>query len=170
MRLIALICISLFSLSAQADIANSLKSCASIVDNFDRLTCYDKLSKNLPETKAVNAEAPPAQSTKVTTSVTPPVKAEVAVTTTNQADNFGKQASQADQVQSIQSTIVGEFKGWKKGSIIKLSNGQKWKVVSQSKGYTKMKNPEVEVERGVFGSFNMRVKGFKLFAKVKRIK
>ena len=66
--------------------------------------------------------------------------------------------------------IQGTFKGWDKGLIVTLENGQKWKVVSNSRGYIKLNSPKAVIERAFFGSYKMRVEGYTPVAKVKRVK
>jgi len=83
-------------------------------------------------------------------------------------ETFGKSAE--EDIESIQSKMIGEFSGWKKGMKLKLENGQIWKVTSNKSGYRKMTNPMVTISRGFFGSFNAKVEGLNASAKVKRIK
>lgn len=84
------------------------------------------------------------------------------------AAQFGKK-KRDDEPDKIHSQIVGWFKGWQKGEVLTLSNGQQWKVVSDSRGYVKLENPEVEIGRGFLDSYNMKVSGLNSVAKVRRV-
>ena len=84
-------------------------------------------------------------------------------------DAFGKTESEINQLKSIKSQIDGEFRGWKKDAIIKLKNGQKWRVISGSYGYVKLRDPVVNITRGILGSFDMNVEGVNGKGKVRRI-
>jgi hypothetical protein len=71
----------------------------------------------------------------------------------------------------IESRIMGEFTGWRGGTIFELENGQVWQ---QSEAATfkvrKKSNPEVVIRRGMFGSYLLKVEGYRSDVKVERIK
>ncbi len=74
--------------------------------------------------------------------------------------------------ESIKSTIIGEFNGWKgKNTIFKLENGQVWKQSDNSSFYIpKQTNTAVTIKPKSMGSWQLKVDGFGRGAKVKRIK
>ncbi|MCF6193851.1 MAG: hypothetical protein L3J46_05920, partial [Kangiellaceae bacterium] len=104
-----------------------------------------------------------------TSLLTPATKPNEITNEASVTDDFGRVEKEAD-IESIKSRLVGKFTSWEKGIILKLENGQKWKVVSASNGYKKMLNPMITISRGLFGSFNARVDGLNAGAKVKRVK
>ncbi|MGX5172793.1 hypothetical protein ACUR5C_02040 [Aliikangiella sp. IMCC44653] len=70
----------------------------------------------------------------------------------------------------INTHIVGPFRGWKNGQVLILANGQEWKVVSRTSGYVKLDSPKIQITEGVWGSFDIKVEGFNVQGKVRRIK
>lgn len=82
--------------------------------------------------------------------------------------NIGFLSSDAREV--ISSNIVGEFKGFGGGTILKLENGQVWQVTGgQLEGIKALTNPRVTIRPGLIGGWNLQVEGYNSVAKVKRI-
>ncbi|MDH5630310.1 MAG: type VI secretion protein [Gammaproteobacteria bacterium] len=161
----------------------SVDDCAKIEDNKERLSCFDKaFSEKESGTKTENPDQKPVadEQTEETNLVNEQaLRVDSATTVQNskkdvlvidQEEAFGKKKIELVQIKSIESHIVGTFKGWKKGQILTLANGQKWKVMNQRSGYVNTENPKVIISEGFWGSFNMKVEGLNAAAKVKRIK
>jgi len=169
-----------FSTTILADLRSDVLACLEKTNSDERLDCYDTVvkyyksrpiqSKQAQVTTPNNAPATtveqPVMTSKPQANATPPQK--VPPQQKSAEDTFGK--STAEDIESIQSKMLGEFSGWKKGMKLKLENGQTWKVTSNKSGYRKMTNPMVTISRGMFGSFNAKVEGLNASAKVKRIK
>lgn len=166
-----------YTTKAAADLPQDILGCYAIQNNAERLDCYDTVSKyyktrpnsarSKPLTKTAPLISPPTVQTLTTAKTKPKVKSP---TKENSAvDDFG-QIRKDDQLESIQSRIVGKFGGWKKGLKITLENGQVWKVANNAKGYRKLTNPAITISRGFFNSFNAKVEGLTAMAKVRRIK
>ncbi len=185
-HLLKLIPLLLIALPSLANLNQEMKQCRQIEAEADRLSCYDKLTLDKEQAKL---DSPAALSPSQVTSTTPslpkqaPAKAQIQASTnnnnqpatnqqaksqTNDIDSFGQDASQG--IQRIQSKMLGQFKRWEKGMLLKLENGQVWKVLTNRSGYKKMENPLITISKGVFGSFDARVEGLNAKAKVKRIK
>lgn len=162
MRPLLLCCLLALPLIAHAEISTDLAGCTKIENNSDRLDCFDTISASYKQHSKLKINT---RSTE-----TKPNANNFDTLVISKEDSFGKSVSELIEIESINSTIVGEFKGWKKGAIIKLANGQKWRVTSSSAGYVKILDPKVEISRGFWGSYNMKVKGLNAKAKVKRIK
>ncbi len=142
----------------------SPQQCAKIIDNMERLTCYDQLFKvdkpadNRPET--LPAKTPNSEAATVSQSAPPKDPA-----------MFGLEHTMADKTpEQIKATLSGSYKLWKKGMSVTLSNGQEWKVISNRKLYHAIDNPEVTIEKGAFGAFYMAIEGVNRRLKVKRLK
>lgn len=75
-----------------------------------------------------------------------------------------------EATESVTSTLKGEFRGWKDGTVLELANGQHWRVVG-SEYYTpqRIPNAKITIAPGAFGSWYLRVDGVNAGAKVKRI-
>ncbi|MFZ5843167.1 MAG: hypothetical protein ACOY3E_09760 [Pseudomonadota bacterium] len=172
MRAIGVLLLPLmFLLSSPAFAADSAwRDCRAVADNAARLACYDALVDQLP--KAVIAEAA-AQEAAAPAVVSHPVPAAqpVAVVATQTPAEFGleRQAQQA-QIESIQSRIVGTFRGWEAKSKITLENGQVWQIIDGTRGVYSLESPAVTIERGVFGTFFLKIDGVNRSPKVKRLK
>jgi hypothetical protein len=133
--------------TAAADEAATLAQCAAVEDTGVRLACYDALARRPAAAAPVVPPAP----------VAPPAPA---------VDAFGK--PQEDP--SIDARIVGSFITWKRGTLVKLDNGQVWKVVDESgEYYPKLEeNPEVTITRGLTG-YRMTIKAIRKKVGVKRV-
>jgi hypothetical protein len=72
--------------------------------------------------------------------------------------------------ESMESTIDGEFNGWRGDTVFRLANGTVWQQVDGERlvvGRPEM-NPEVTIERGYFG-YRMRVEGHNRRVQVRRV-
>lgn len=144
--------------SALADDAAMLQ-CRAIAGVAARVACYDAIP--------VGAAAPLAA----------PVVAAAAVPTPQQREQaFGMATVQApksatpEQDNSISSTIAGKFDGWSGNELIKLSNGQVWRIVDGSSAVlSPMTNAKVKVERNVIGTYFLTIEGTNNAPKVRRV-
>lgn len=143
----ALTLLLLVSTSALADDAAVLK-CRTLPDAASRLTCYDAMA--VGQTGPAVAVAAPAP-----------------------AAAFGREAiepKQQAQPRSIESTIVGDFDGWRPNTRIKLANGQVWRVVDDSTAdFPRSSNQKVRIERNLFGTLFLKLEGSNQWAKVRRV-
>jgi hypothetical protein len=77
---------------------------------------------------------------------------------------------QEEAPRSIESTIVGDFGGWRPGAQIKLANGQVWKVVDGSEAVlTPTQNPKVRIVRNMIGTLFLEIEGTNSSPKVRRV-
>ena len=120
--LLALASLLLWSGTACADFAGAMAQCKSIADPQARVICYDAISIAMPEPTAPATSAPVAP-----TAVETPVPDE------------------------IKGRIAGEIGGWRLGTVIKLEDGSRWKVISDDRtGFKARTNPAVTLKRGYF--------------------
>lgn len=77
--------------------------------------------------------------------------------------------SKAPQADRIESHIPGRFEGWKANSLIRLANGQVWKVVDDSWLHGQWDSPKVSIRRGVLGSFYLDIAGESRSPRVRRV-
>ena len=76
----------------------------------------------------------------------------------------------SDARDDISSNIIGEFKGFGGGTILKLENGQNWQVTDgELRGIKTMTNPKVTIRPGLLGGWRLQVDGYNAVAKVRRI-
>jgi hypothetical protein len=158
-----------------ADQLSEIKLCSKVKSDQQRLQCYDKIThSNFNPLQQEIAQVKPSVAT-----VRPIVHNQshkqqpslVNIKTpekTSKVEAFG--LINKNGLQSLQSSIVGSFKGWVKGDKITLKNGQVWKVTSQDSGYVKLTNPTIKITTGFLSSFSAKVEGLNARAKIKRIK
>jgi len=159
-----LVCLAILSPSLQAEsLPDSIKNCLTINSDQQRLACYDRLAKQLTSVAPVTSASENKALKADTQKPEPPRLSQAEAEATFGLDKL------KGEVEQIETHIVGEFKGWVKGDVLTLANGQRWRVTSASKGYVKLKNPKIVISRGFFGSFNAKVEGLNAQAKVKRI-
>ena len=69
---------------------------------------------------------------------------------------------------TVESRIVGEFRGWEGRTMFQLENGQRWQADSSSSYITMpVPGPAVKIAPGALGSFWMTIEGVKPRVKVK---
>lgn len=73
------------------------------------------------------------------------------------------------RLDSIDTTIAGQFDGWIPGQRIRLANGQIWKVVDGSEDIMNVRDPKVTVKRGLLGAIFLDIDGAHRVAKVQRV-
>lgn len=155
MNKIALLFVALLAGPASAQQASQeaeLLRCAGIPVRDERLACFDALAAGLATARKSGA-APAA-----------PVQAKV------QAQEFGLEAQpRRDQLEAIESHIEGLFEGWEAGTVIRLANGQAWRVIDGSSAVLYLKSPKVRVRRAALGSFMLELEGSNSTARVRRL-
>jgi hypothetical protein len=76
-------------------------------------------------------------------------------------------ATNTAQSDKVTSKLVGEFKGWEKGTVLKLANGTAWEVRDDEAFIANHSDsPEVTVERGLIGGWRLSVAGYNEIAHV----
>lgn len=71
---------------------------------------------------------------------------------------------------AIQSTIEGDFEGWKPGQILILANGQRWRVSDDDRYYIRRSsNPAVEITPSKFGGYWMKFPALKARVRVELV-
>lgn len=137
----------LLSQAALADDAAMLK-CRTLADAGARLACYDAIQVGARPQAASAAAAPGKEA------------------------NFGIELKKQREAEpkSITSTVAGDFQGWGPSSQIRLANGQVWRIIDGSEAVLPpMRNPQVTIERNMFGTLFLKVEGTNNSAKVRRV-
>lgn len=133
------------AIGAQAQTPDqALLDCARRGDAAARLACFDALAAQARLRAASPAAAPPAVAT------------------------FG-QPTRADDVDVIESRIVGHFEGWRPGDRIRLANGQVWQISDDSRAWADLQQPVARVRRAALGSFRLEVDGVTRSPRVRRV-
>ena len=184
-NLLFFVSISAAALSSSG-FASDWSKCRSMTEDAERLACYDQLVDSLNTTsptnhaaQSVNAVAPSSVNT-----VTEPAKAAapaaVAVSAemlnatsqkqTEQTFGMEQQIAETSQIDEIKTSYEGLFTGWKAKQQFTFANNQIWQISDGSSAHHHFENPTIVIERGIFGSFVMKVEGLNRSPKVKRIK
>lgn len=166
--LISGLLLAIVAAPASADVITDLKGCTNIADSKDRLDCFDMVAAHYKNAKPYSGQAPAA--------ATAP-RAQDPVDTFGQPEGmtpeqeFGlEKQAELRTPDELVSTIPGEFDGWHGKSTFTLANGQVWQQTDNARFTHHATNPEVVIEKGVWGSFRMKVDGLNRSIPVKRIK
>jgi len=132
----------------------ALARCAGMTDAAARLACYDTLAGR-PADAAPAPVPPPAAS--------PPPAAG--------ADAFGKPAPVPEESLRLDAHVVGPLKSWKRGTVIRLDNGQVWKSIGDDSAYypNVENNAAVTITRNFLGTYWMEIRSVGRKIKVKRV-
>jgi hypothetical protein len=166
MRILALLLLAATT-SALADDAGILR-CRAIKDSAARLACYDGIA--VPSAAAAQPKAgTPAAAASASASA--PAAAATPAAPATPAQQFGLESkTPVAQLDSVESTVPGLFKGWSANTIITLANGQQWQISDGSSGYVNMENAKVKIKRGFMGSFYLDIEGNNRVPRVRRVK
>jgi hypothetical protein len=146
---IALAAMCCWRVSSAEDVPASLFACATLGDNLERVTCYDRLTARVRAASAthpaVSASEPGVADTRPPVSASPP-------------DLFGARpveapatTSERRELKSITAhvTALREKSG---GVLLDLDNGQKWQQIGHEDLLIKV-GERVVISRGAFSSF-----------------
>jgi hypothetical protein len=79
--------------------------------------------------------------------------------------------SSVSEPTGMESRIVGEFRGWTGRTRFVLENGQVWvQAEDDTFNIKKQMNPKVFLERGLLGTYFLKVEGYGSRVRVKRLK
>ena len=168
MKTIHLPLLCALAFAATGAIANDteLLRCGGMADATARLACYDALTRSVRDGKATVAKpAPAVTAPSATTAVTAP--AALPKQTTQQ---FGlEQRATKEELDSINSEIVGPFDSWQANTRITLANGQVWQIADGSGRYISLKSQKVRIRRGLLGAFYIEFDGTNHSPRVRRV-
>lgn len=117
----------------------ALRQCRSVAEVAARAACYDAIPLGQPAAAAIEAFGLPAAARK------------------------------DKQLDSYDSHIAGKFEGWEGGQVIRLANGQAWRVVDASVDTLDLTNPKVTVRRGISGAVFLDIDGANRSPRVQRV-
>ena len=159
MKTAAAIAATLFASTALAADDAALAQCAAVSVDAARLACYDALAGR---PAASPGAAPEASAGALAPAAAPPAPSEA---------DFGKPPAPRVEPDSIRARIVGATRELKPGVILKLDNGQVWKVSTETgSSYRGIPDDaEVVITKGWLGSYWMEVIAIKRQFKVRRV-
>ena len=142
--------ILLAPLSAQAGDADWLR-CAELRESAPRLACYDAQAARLRQAPAAAASAASAAAAERVAAFGAP------------------QRVPAQEIDAVQSRILGLFEGWDPGQVLLLENGQRWRIADGASATLRLRDPKVTVRRAALGTFRIEFEGSNQTARVKRM-
>ena len=139
----------------------ALLRCRTIADANARLACYDALVISPPGFASGVKDSMALQAS-------PAVQAQAAQ---RKPDQFGLEEKLANknEIDAIESRILGSFEGWSARTNIKLANGQVWQISDNSSRAHYIDNPTVRIRRGALGAFYLEIQGTNISPRVKRV-
>jgi len=69
----------------------------------------------------------------------------------------------------IETSIVGQFRGWSPKEKIKMTNGQVWQVIDGSTGAVNLTDPKVTIRRDFIGGYHLEFEGANVYPRVKQV-
>ncbi len=166
---------------AHAAAPDAQAGCRLIVDNAKRLACYDGHAQDqaasAPSAAAVALPAPaPAPTAPLATSNSSGVVvsgASGAPAVTPAKVEFGAETVQKayDQegANSLSAHVVGDIDGIKKGTELRLDNGQIWESIDDHEYMYEGDKPALTINRNFAGSYWMRLENSKFNVRVSRV-
>lgn len=154
----AFVLLFLVSGAALAD-DTAMRACRTVTEGVARLNCYDKIELG---------------AATVARSTVPAAAAAAPALTPQQSFGLAPAAlavqARPEKIDSIDSTVVGDFDGWSAGTTFKLANGQSWKIIDGSEAILpRSSNQKVRITRNYIGTLFLTVEGSNNAAKVRRI-
>jgi len=162
-----LFALMLVSTAALADDAALLK-CRQLQDGPVRLACYNAIPLGAVPTAPAAASVAPAAAPVAAVAPAVTAAAAAAAAKNEMVQDFGKEKT--SKLETIESSIVGEFDGWVPNQRIRLANGQVWRIADGSDEAMSVTNPKVTLERGAMGAIYMDIQGSRMAPRVKREK
>lgn len=145
-------------LPVQADGPTSAQwsACRTLVEDAARLACYDRLATAVQPARpeAVTA-TPPASPAVPASAPAASVRAGAA-----QAGDFGSEAvrkPKAEELSVLSATVLGTVDGIRRDQILRLDNGQRWRVIDDKDIDFVSEAPKVRIERNLIGTYWMRL-------------
>lgn len=121
----------------------ALQRCRNVVEDAARLACYDAI---------VDSGAP-------------------AAVVVEKPEQFGlPDSARVTPIDTIESTIEGDFTTWGPNDRIRLANGQVWEIADGSRGVVRRGTNKVTIKRGTFGTFFMDFEGPNKSPRVRRVR
>ena len=164
--------VSLAGTAVADDLREELQKCAQLTNPEVRLACYDALAEliaaqPLEESASGEAAIHKASSTGPRAAAEP----------TQDEDSEQSLASRvfgllpgSDDVNKIESRVVGEVDGLGQGKRFELENGQVWRQVDRTERNYRATDPKVEIKEGFMNSYRMRLEGLNARIRVRRVK
>jgi len=174
-RWLAIFCLVVATASAEPTFWQQMTPEERKAAGIDQLTPAQQAALNAAAARYVKegarqaVEVIKAETTEVVRQAREQAKAEAkAEVRKKKIADAGLAAREDDEV--IRTRIVGEFRGWRGSTTFTLANGQVWQQVDkESRFFSKMVDPEVELIPSRWLGWKMRLVSEGLWIRVKRV-
>ncbi len=141
----------------------ALRQCRALADVAARVACYDAIPLGQPAAAVPAAQRAAEQAAQQA--------ARQADARQRAIDSFGIPGGvrKETRVDSYDTHIAGRFDGWEGGQVIRLANGQAWRVVDGSVDTLDLKDPKVTVRGGLSGAVFLDIDGANRAPRVQRV-
>jgi hypothetical protein len=153
--------------SAMAADDASLLRCRAMAEASARLACYDAIPAGT--TAAVTTGAKPAAAAPTAAASAPAAQPAPAINPAFELQSKVRQEAQKVENATLASSVVGKFEGWDRGTLIKLANGQVWRVEDDSSEVVYLDNPKATLRRGALGAVYIDIEGARGAPRVRRV-
>ena len=139
----------------------SLLRCRAMAEAAARLACYDAIP--------ANAQAAAGGAVTATAAAVAPAPAAPAMNPAFELQSKVRQEAAKVENNTLASSIVGKFEGWDRGTLIKLANGQVWRVEDDSSEIVYLDSPKATLRRGALGAVYIDIEGARGAPRVRRV-
>ncbi|MCE3262910.1 MAG: hypothetical protein K0R43_1989 [Pseudoduganella sp.] len=139
----------------------ALLRCRAMAEASARLACYDAIPA-----RAASAAAPAAPAAAPAARVAAPAPA---VSQAFELQSTVRKQAQEARNTTLASAIVGRFEGWDRGTLIKLANGQVWRVEDDSSEVVYLDSPKATLRVGALGAVYIDIEGARGAPRVRRV-
>lgn len=133
----------------------ALLRCRAMPDAGARLACYDAIPA------AAAARAPAAAPLAAAPAAAPAINPAFELQSTVR--------KQSEENVTLATRIVGKFEGWSNGQLIRLENGQVWRVEDDTSEIVYLDNPKATLRKGMLGSVFLDIEGARGAPRVRRV-
>ncbi len=141
----------------------SLLRCRAMAEAAARLACYDAIPAN------AQAAAGGAATATAAAAAAPAAPAAPAMNPAFELQSKVRQEAAKVENNTLASSIVGKFEGWDRGTLIKLANGQVWRVEDDSSEIVYLDSPKATLRRGALGAVYIDIEGARGAPRVRRV-
>lgn len=154
--------------SAMAADDASLLRCRAMAEASARLACYDAIPAGTTAAAQTGAK-PPAAAAPAAVASAPAAQPAPVINPAFELQSKVRQEAQKAENTTLASSVVGKFEGWDRGTLIKLANGQVWRVEDDSSEVVYLDSPKVTLRRGSLGAVYIDIEGARGAPRVRRV-
>lgn len=140
----------------QAELSSSLRACASLRNEFERLGCYDRVVETLTQDQPAELPAPTAEQM-------------FGFSRAVSHDQREQNAPERKQLAQITARVAAVREVAGKSILVELDNGQAWQQLDENVTLLLRDGDTVTISRAALGTFRIETPS-KRYARVKRVR